>query len=154
MGPLGKRDEAERLSLRLLALGVQTDLQTELTDEQEGYWVLIPPQENREDAVVIVNRLREAGVSDLWRFTSGSLAHAISLGLFRNESRAEIRRKAIAAKGFDPEVRPRYRQKTRYWLGFAFSGDSPVTDEHWKTIVRTYPGVEQLDVECGEIGVR
>jgi hypothetical protein len=154
VGPLGKRGEADKLSLRLMALGAQADLQMELTDEQEGYWVLIPPQENKEAAIEIVKRLHAAGVSDLWRFTSGSLAHAISLGLFRNESRAEIRRKAIVAKGFDPEVRPRYRQKSSYWLGFAFSGDSPISDESWKAIVRTYPGVEQLTVDCAEIGAQ
>lgn len=148
IGPLDKRNQADKLSLSLMAMGIQTDLQTESTDEQDGYWVMIPPQENRDAASAVVKRLREAGIADLWRFTSGSFANAISLGLFRTESRAEIRLKAIAAKGFDAEVRPRYRQKNAYWLNFSFSGDSPLTETDWNSIVAIYPGVEQRTVEC------
>ena len=115
---------------------------------------MIPPQENREAAMVIVKRLREAGITDLWRFTSGSFANAVSLGLFRNETRAEIRRKAVAAKGFDAEVKPRYRQKNAYWLAFAYSGDSPLTDTDWSSIAEIYPGIEQLSVDCEVAGIR
>jgi hypothetical protein len=154
IGPLGKRAQLDKLSISLMAMGIQTEMQIESTDEQEGYWVMIPPQQNREAAVAVVKRLREAGVSDLWRFTSGSLAHAISLGLFRNESRAEIRRKAIAAKGFDAEVRPRYRQKNTYWLDFSFTGDSPLSEADWNSITEIYPGLEQHSRDCAVMGGR
>jgi hypothetical protein len=148
IGPLEKRNQVDKLSLSLMAMGIQTDLQIESTDEQEGYWVMIPPQANREAAMAVVKRLREAGITDLWRFTSGSFANAISLGLFRNESRAEIRLKAIAAKGFDAEVRPRYRQKNTYWLSFSFTGDSPLSETDWNSIAEIYPGVELNSVAC------
>ncbi len=154
VGPLDKRAEADQLSLRLRAMGLQPDLNSEVSNNQEGYWVLVPPQKNRSIAVSIVKRLQKAGITDLWRFTSGTLAHAISLGLFRNESRAEIRRKAIADKGFDVEVRPRYRQKTNYWLSYSFSGDSPLSDNKWQELLKRYPGMEQVAIECQEIATQ
>ncbi len=154
IGPLGKRTQADELSLRLRASGLQPELYSEVSNNQEGYWVLVPPQKNRTVAVRIVERLQEAGITDLWRFTSGSLAHAISLGLFRDEARAEIRRKSIAVKGFDVEVRPRYRQKTSYWLSFSYSGESPLTEDRWKELLTRYPEAEKLTVDCQEIATQ
>jgi cell division protein FtsN len=154
IGPLSKREEADKLSLNLFALGLLPELHSEISNEQEGYWALVPPQKNRATAVSIVRQLREAGVTDLWRFTSGSLAHAISLGLFRNERRAEIRKRQIEKKGFDVEVRPRYHQKTRYWLGFVISGDSPVTEAKWGELVKSFPEIEREVVDCQEIATR
>lgn len=154
IGPLAKRSQADKLSLSLMAMGIRTELQTESSDEQDGYWVMIPPQQNAEAARAIVKKLREAGVSDLWRFTSGSLADGISLGLFRHESRAEIRLKEIAAKGFDAEVRPRYRQQNRYWLDFAFRVDSPLSEADWNRIAEIYPGLEQRSVDCAGVSSR
>lgn len=154
VGPVSKRAQADQLSLRLRALGLQPELNTELRNDQEGYWVLVPPQKNRRTAIKIVQRLKEAGVTDLWRFTSGDLAHAISLGLFRNESRAEIRRKSIADKGFEAEVRPRYRQKTLYWLSFSYAGDSPLKEDKWNQLEELYPTIEQRIVDCQEIATQ
>lgn len=150
IGPFEKHQEADQLAMNLMGMDVQTELKTVITDEQEGYWVLIPPQKDRATAIDIVNRLRAAGISDLWRFTNGSLANAISLGLFRNISRAEIRRKAIAEKGFDPEVRPRFRQQTSYWLGFSYMGTTPIPVERWREIIDLYPEIEQITVDCTE----
>jgi hypothetical protein len=154
IGPLAKRSQVDKLSLSLQAMGIQTELHTESTEEQEGYWVMIPPQQNPEAAIAVVKKLREAGVSDLWRFTSGSLADGISLGLFRHESRAEIRLKEIAAKGFDAEVRPRYRQQNRYWLDFSFRVDSPLSEADWNRIAEIYPGLEQRSVDCAGVSSR
>ncbi len=151
LGPLIKRADADRLSLRLRSMGIQPELNTELSNDQEGYWVLVPPRKNRADAVRIVKRLREAGVTDLWRFTSGKLAHAISLGLFRNQSRAELRRESIANKGFEVEVRPRYRQKTTYWLSFTFYGESPFSEDVWQQLIKRTPGIDKRIVDCQEI---
>ena len=44
IGPLGKRSQADEVSLRLRAMGLEPELDSEVTNEQEGYWVLVPPQ--------------------------------------------------------------------------------------------------------------
>lgn len=151
VGPLEKRAQADQLSLQLITHGLQPELISEVSNEQQGYWVLIPPQKDRNSAVKIVRQLRKAGVTDLWRFTSGKLAHAISLGLFKGVGRAEIRRKEIAEKGFDVEVRPRYRQKTQYWQSITYAGDSPLPQDKWQEMVERYPGIGQREIDCQEI---
>ncbi len=148
VGVFDKRSQAELLSGRLLAQGVKTEITSEATNEQAGFWVLIPPQPDREEAIKIAKRLEAAGVDDLWRFTSGSLAHAISLGLFRDEERAQARRDKIAAMGFEPEVQPRYREKTQYWLNYQYTGERPLTEERWQELSEENPQLELNESPC------
>jgi cell division protein FtsN len=151
LGPVSKRVDADKLSVRLGTLGVQPDISSESRRDSDGYWVLVPPQASRSKAVEIVNRLKKAGVKDLWRFTSGTLAHAISLGLFRDEGRAEARRSLIAGKGFDVEVRPRFRQLTDYWLSYNYKGESPITEGDMTEFKEDYPELEHHIIACPEI---
>ncbi|EGV50094.1 SPOR domain-containing protein [Candidatus Endoriftia persephone] len=148
VGPLDLQSEAEKLRLQLLAKGVKATHRSESVQEQAGFWVLIPPQKSREKAAELVERLKLAGITDLWRFTSGELAHAISLGLFRSMDRAVIRRKAVVAKGFAAEVRPRFREKSRHWLDFSFQGEPPLPAEAWAALLQEYEDAKQGPRPC------
>ncbi|MBL3589176.1 MAG: hypothetical protein JMN24_05185 [gamma proteobacterium endosymbiont of Lamellibrachia anaximandri] len=151
IGPLPKRAMVDTLSIRLLAMDVKTRLKTESVKEQAGYWVVVPPQKDRAAAVATVTRLKGAGVTDLWRFTSGELAHAISLGLFRNEGRAEARKKLIADKGFNVEVRPRVRKQSSYRLEYSYKNTPPISDDKWESLTQTFPGIERNVIDCGNV---
>jgi cell division protein FtsN len=148
VGKFGKRSQAELLSVRLLAQGVKTDITSELSNTQAGFWVLIPPQPDRSAAIKIAKQLEAAGVADLWRFTSGKLAHAISLGLFRDRERAQARRDQIANLGFEPEVSPRYREQTHYWLNYRYIGETPLTKARWQELKEQHPELEREEEPC------
>jgi cell division protein FtsN len=148
IGMFEKRSQAELLSVLLLAKGGKTDITSETSNEQAGFWVLIPAQPNRGAAINVAKRLKAAGVADLWRFTSGALAHAISLGLFRNRERAEVRRSEVAKLGFKPEVRPRYRELTRFWLNYRYTGETLLTEPGWQQLKQQYPELERVEEPC------
>ena len=148
LGAFEKRSQAELVSVRLLAVGAKTDITAETANNQAGYWVLIPSQENRAAAVTIAKRLEEAGVTDLWRFTSGELAHAISLGLFRDRERAQARSDKINEMGFVSEVRPRYREQTRYWLNYRYQRGSGLQDSYWQELQVKLPELERNEKAC------
>lgn len=151
LGPLEKRADADILSLRLRNIGLKSDIQSESISSHEGYWVLIPQQQSKQEAIEEMERLKKAGVTDLWRFTSGDLTNAISLGLFRNESRALWRKRQLEEKGFRVEVAPRYLQKTRYWLDISYLGASPVSDSFWKDVTGLFPDLVHNEIDCLEI---
>ncbi|MGD8913380.1 MAG: hypothetical protein PVJ68_11665 [Candidatus Thiodiazotropha sp.] len=148
IGYLESRSDAEILSVSLRAMGLKPELQSETIDEQAGVWVLIPPQASRSKAVEITRRLERDGVSDIWRFTSGDLVHAISLGLFRNEQRAETRKKQIAALGYDVIVKPRFRQKTKYWLYYQVVTSVDDNNMGWNDLFAKYPDIEVEETAC------
>ena len=99
-------------------------------------------------AIAIAKRLEEAGVTDLWRFTSGDLAHAISLGLFRDEERAQSRSDAINEMGFESEVRPRYREQSRYWLNYRYQNGLRLQDSYWQELQANLPELERNEKSC------
>ncbi len=148
LGVFEKRSEAELISVQLRALGLSPQISSESVNNQAGFWVLIPARANRAEAVATAKNLEQAGVTDIWRFTSGELAHAISLGLFTDLERARARSEQIAALGFAPEVRPRYRQQTRYWVSYEFTGASPLSEGKWQDLVRIQPQMESNSVPC------
>ncbi|MCU7893113.1 MAG: hypothetical protein KZQ78_16605 [Candidatus Thiodiazotropha sp. (ex Ustalcina ferruginea)] len=148
VGFLESRSDADIVSVRLRALGLKPDLQSETRNEQAGVWVLIPPQLSRHKAIEIANRLEKDGIADLWRFTSGELVHAISLGLFRDGERAEARRKEITEMGYEAIIKPRYRQKTNYWLHYQGEPLSAITEKSWDALLADFPNLESKEVAC------
>ncbi|MES9847289.1 MAG: hypothetical protein ABW145_02770 [Candidatus Thiodiazotropha sp.] len=148
IGYLESRSDAEIVSVSLRVLGLKPELQSETSNEQAGVWVLIPPQATRREAIEISNRLERDGVSDLWRFTSGELVHAISLGLFRSEERAEARKNEIIDLGYEAIIKPRYRQKTKY--GLYFQEGTPTSDNKkgWKDLFAKFPDLEAKETAC------
>ncbi|MES9851603.1 MAG: hypothetical protein ABW170_07210 [Candidatus Thiodiazotropha sp. L084R] len=148
VGYVETRSAAEKISVRLRVMGLKPELQSETRNEQAGYWVLIPQQSTRREAVNIAKRLEESGVSDLWRFTSGELVHAISLGLFRDEVRAGDRKREIDALGFNSVVQPRYREKTKYWLSYQANDPAIISDQDWSDLVNDFPELVSKAIEC------
>lgn len=148
VGYLETRSDAEIVSVNLRAMGFKPELQSETRNEQAGIWVLIPPQTSRRKAINIANRLEQDGITDLWRFTSGELVHAISLGLFRNLERAEARKKEIEDLGYEVIIQPRYRQQTQYWL--YFHEDTPLSEvkDEWDGLLVKFPDIEIKKVAC------
>ncbi|MEW7988601.1 MAG: hypothetical protein AB2794_19940 [Candidatus Thiodiazotropha endolucinida] len=148
IGYLESRSDAEIISVSLRALGLKPELQSETSNEQAGVWVLIPPQATRREAIEISNRLERDGVSDLWRFTSGELVHAISLGLFRNKERAEARKNEIIDLGYEAIIKPRYRQKTKYWLYFQEGTPTSDNNKGWNDLFAKFPDLETKETAC------
>ncbi|MCU7941384.1 MAG: hypothetical protein KZQ87_01785 [Candidatus Thiodiazotropha sp. (ex Cardiolucina cf. quadrata)] len=148
IGYLESRSDAEIVSVSLRAMGLKPELQSETSNEQAGVWVLIPPQATRREAIEISNRLERDGVSDLWRFTSGELVHAISLGLFRNEERAEARKNEIIDLGYEAIIKPRYRQKTKYWLYFQEGTPTSDNKKGWNDLIAKFPDLEAKETAC------
>jgi hypothetical protein len=69
-------------------------------DESAGWWVYIPPQENRQAANQKVAELKRLGVDDYFVVQEESrFRFAVSLGLFRTEQAANIQLEQLRARG-------------------------------------------------------
>lgn len=71
-----------------------------VTAETNGYWVFVPPLENREEANRKTAELQQLGVQDLFVLhASGPNQFAISLGTYRTEEAANAGLETLRAKG-------------------------------------------------------
>jgi hypothetical protein len=64
-----------------------------------GWWVFLPPQQDAEALRATMKAIRAKGVEDLAAVRSGSMANAISLGVFPTLQRARARAAQMAGKG-------------------------------------------------------
>lgn len=92
--------EADRLVQRLRRIGI-TPVRSR-SEAPEAWWVRIPPQGSRAEAERRVVELNLLGVTDTFIVQeAGPSQHAVSLGLFKTESRARVLLGQLRAKGVE-----------------------------------------------------
>lgn len=85
-------------------------------DSTAGYFVLTPAAKNMASAHEQADALRNRGIHDLAILTRAPNRGRISLGLFRQQDRAQKQRDALAAVGVETQVVPRVLKQSRLWL--------------------------------------
>ena len=135
LGPLNDEATAELLVKRLLDLGYVPELRSEGGQIKTGYWVHLPPFEDRDAAKETEQLLRDRGVKDLFIVTGDENLNAISLGLFSSVERADQRAAEMGRLGFNPRISERFRDATVYTVR-----------------IRELPGKELLPEALGTLG--
>lgn len=106
-------DEAERLSARLRRIGVTAARSR--SETPDSWWVRIPPQRSRAEAEARVAELRILGVTDTYIVPEpGPTQFAVSLGVFKTESRArlllgQLRERGVRNAGIEPRMTTTHR---------------------------------------------
>ncbi len=148
IGPFPQRDEAEGLRAALRADALDASLRQQARQEQKGYWVLIPPMASRAEAVAEVDRIKAKGIADVWRFNRGEMANTISLGLFARRVQAEAHQSDLERKGINSEVRPRYVERTDYYVDIGPSPGEDLERRLAERVDREYPEQTQQSIVC------
>lgn len=118
-GPISSELDLKRVQ-RLLAPRVKgLESRDESREEIYGYNVFITAQSSRAAAQRVVEDLKRRGIRDYYIMSGpGKYRHAISVGLFKEESYAVRRVKVIRGYGYEAKSEPRLRTKNRYWLTY------------------------------------
>jgi type IV secretory pathway VirB10-like protein len=74
--------------------------------EPAAYTVSLPPQADRDQALALAQRIKEAGFDDLLVVPTGDQVNAIALGRYRSLAAAERRQQALQDKGFAARISP------------------------------------------------
>lgn len=123
LGPMAQRQAADNF-LKAVADKVISAKVREGTEQIiTGYWVVLPPYESASAANKVVEQLKARDVIDVQRFYQGEYQNGVSLGIYNRRHNAEKRKAQIEAKGFFPEVVPRYKEVPNYWTDFISQGE-------------------------------
>lgn len=119
IGPFGDPANAEAAGARLAEAGLESHLRSTSEQVVTGYRVMLPPYPSTEEALAAARDLARRGIEDYYVVVSESeIRNAVSLGLFEKKVLAERHAARIEEQGFEPEIRTRTRQRTRYWQDF------------------------------------
>lgn len=125
-GVVSGRELRSRLEQDLPDLGLQ--LRREEYRELSGYWVFLPPGDDREDALRITSQLKDKGITEFLIVPSGPKRNAVSLGFFRQEASARSHFARLRKLGFAPILEESYRTGERFWLDFTAFDSNPLPD--------------------------
>lgn len=115
-GPFAGPAARTGAQLALAAHGVQSALFEDRSGAASGWDVYLPAQASRAEATALAERLKAAGVDDVFVLSEGRNANRIALGRFSSEAGARRRAGALRAQGVEPAIEARGNGKPRIWL--------------------------------------
>jgi hypothetical protein len=113
LGPFLTEADLQPFEKRLDRLGLTARPQVRYQREQVGYTVVLPSLQY-EEALQVRRRLEEENIAA--SFVGAD--NVLSLGVFRDRSRAEKTLARAQGLQLDPRLEPGYAQRSTYWLVF------------------------------------
>jgi len=148
IGPFADAKQAQNAHARLDELGLEPQQRTTTDEEVYGYQVLLPPFPSREAALEATRKLAGKGIKDYFIIVSDpELENAVSLGLFREKRYAVRHTQYLEKLGFEPDMRLRTRERTRYWQDYR-DPQRRVTAELLESLAAGQP-LQRLERPCG-----
>ena len=115
IGPFSSVEQFDAAAAILLESGLESTQRPEDGEIWLGHWLYLPNVTNQAQADELSARLASAGFEDTYFDPTGADGDVLSLGLFREFSRAEALRDRYVSAGFSPDLVNRTRPGTIYW---------------------------------------
>jgi hypothetical protein len=112
------------------------------TQEAAGWWVFLPPQSSRQEALRKAGELKALGITDYFVVTEeGEWRWALSLGIYRTQEAAEARLAAVQGQGVSTAiVSARDTLVPKLWL--QVKGVDQALESRFRDIARQIQGSE------------
>jgi hypothetical protein len=145
IGPFPSQSDMRRAMAALTPLTERIQFKETRAVKSRGWWVYMPAFATRDLALTNARALAAQGIRDYYVVTAGDQQNTISLGLFRERSNAENRRKELIGLGFEAAMRERTDEAPEYWLEYAVA---PSRAFHWKDRLPDASGIDGTPTEC------
>lgn len=115
-GPFADAEARAVARAALASAGVSASPRETAARSARGWKVWLPPLASREDAVAMAERIKAAGVTDLYVMSQGEDANSVALGRFGGEEAARRREAELRGKGFAAQAVPLGDTPAQVWL--------------------------------------
>lgn len=115
-GPFAETTARDAARAALSAAGVSAVTRDSPARSARGWKVAMPALASREEAVAMAERIKAAGISDLYVMNEGDDANSIALGRFGGEEAARRREAELRGKGFAAQATPLGDTPAQAWL--------------------------------------
>ena len=137
VGPFQDLPSAVEASATLKGAGYDSRQRLAQGELWVGHWVSIGGFATHEQAERAVETLKEKGVADAYILPGVDPANVISLGIFKENDRAQRRLNEAKNLGFNAQVADRTRAGSVYWIDVDFKNDEHTLDT---SILGSKPG--------------
>ena len=115
-GPFAETAARDAARTALTAAGVPAVTRDSQARSARGWKVAMPAMASREEAVAMAERIKAAGISDLYVMNEGADANSVALGRFGSEDAARRREAELRGKGFAAQATPLGDTPAQAWL--------------------------------------
>ena len=115
-GPFAEPAARDAARAALSAAGVSAVTRDSPARSARGWKVAMPAMASREEAVAMAERIKAAGISDLYVMNEGADANSIALGRFGGEQAARRREAELRGKGFAAQATALGDTPAQAWL--------------------------------------
>ena len=147
LGPFKTTATAAGLRKELEDLGITAQRRISKDNTRQGYWVIIPPESNRNAAKAHVKILKEKEVKDYFLVVTGEQTNAVSLGVFSRSELAQRRYEEIKELGFSVRIEKVDLPLREYWLDWPI--EQTLLPEVFDKIRQAHPDIGQTERVCG-----
>lgn len=116
VGPFATLPEASQAQAALRAAGFSPRQRLEQGELWVGYWVSVQNLPNRDAAEEALQKLADAGITDVYLMPGTDPANVLSLGVFSEFQRAQRRVEDAHAQGLQAQIDDRKRRGSVYWI--------------------------------------
>jgi SPOR domain len=116
VGPFANLSEASQAQAALSAAGFTPRQRLEQGELWVGYWVSVQNLSNRDAAEEALQRLADAGITDVYLMPGTDPPNVLSLGVFSDFQRAQRRVEEARRLGLSPQIDDRKRAGSVYWI--------------------------------------
>ncbi len=123
IGPFSELARFDNATEILRAAGFESRQRTEEGDVWLGHWIYLANVTTQGQADTLSAVLAENGVVDTYFDPTGAEGDVLSLGIFREFTRAETIRERVLDAGFEPVTVDRTRPGTLFWADLILDTD-------------------------------
>lgn len=139
IGPIESSEEAASLEQALAELSTRITHHARAETVNHRFMVLAAPQAGPAETKALQARLRDAGIGDQQLLVRGENKGRISLGVYSNKGRAEVRRSLLTELGFKTHITAQTKTRALYWLNVHIASDEANELELLQTAERVAP---------------
>jgi len=140
LGPIMVVAQLKALSSRLDEMGLEPRHRTSEKQEAKGYWVYLPAMKY-SDAREIKRKLDKRKDKEYYIGRD----NFISLGTFREKSRADVRKRQVRKLGLEALLEPRYEIQTAHWLDTDRKTSNAID---LGAVMEDFPGIRLQEQAC------
>lgn len=150
LGGFEQEESARLVEQRLIALDIQSRVQSVDASAGLDYWVYLPPLASRQASLRQLKELQARKI-DSYIITQGDLSNGISLGMFPRSESAESVMQRLREVGYEPQMRELPRAHRNFWVKIASESRRLVDDGLLQALARDFNGLQHQLMPCESV---
>ena len=148
LGPFNSEKASKMVAQQLNDFGLSVDIRRQKTMDTLNYLVYLPPQNNRQDALKIIDDIKKNDIKNYQLIESGPYENAISFGFFDDLNKARRHSEYIRYLGYDSRYTEQKAVQEIFWLNYDEQANVSAPVLQWSQTIDPSSIVQRIPRWC------